>query len=145
EKLPSGFRPVSSNSRTDLWRAKRQGVESSRSGTSAMQSPSSKPRASTCRAILRVRTRPSPGPFGEPVMSRLSLLLVWSMASVAFVRDGKAEDALRSVIIFVDRGAGALGRRMQQEVESLGLRADTRLVDAVTPPPVDDVLHERTV
>ena len=77
---------------------------------------------------------------------RFAAMVALSMVSwVAAQGEARADVASGTVVLFVAEGAGALGRRLRQEVESLGLAVSSRPADAMSPPSLDGVLQEKGV
>jgi hypothetical protein len=91
------------------------------------------------------RTQASPERSHERLMLRLASLVLGFTMVLVLAGDARAGDATRLVIIFLERRSSALGRRLQQEVESLGLRAEARPLDGESRPAMVAALRERGV
>jgi hypothetical protein len=69
-----------------------------------------------------------------------AILLFSTLSWLAALGKARADVAPGTVVLFVAEGAGALGRRVRQEVESLGLVVSSRPADAMTSPSLDNEL-----
>jgi len=75
----------------------------------------------------------------------IAIVLLAIIPWLVSLGDARADVASGTVVLFVAEGAGALGRRLRQEVESLGLAVRMRPADAMSPSSFDGELQKQGV